>query len=195
MFNNKDEHFSVIWDTGATRPVSAYKGDFVGELSIPKAPLRLGGIASGLAVEGIGTVHWTFLSDDGRLLHLHLNAYYVPQCTQRLLSPQQIFSKEQGFTGQFVTLDDYAQLLIDGKPPLTIYNDPVNEMPTSRAIRSATAGQREEFLYLCVTEDRNQNLTEAQKEYLRWHYKLGHFGSATIQWLLRQLSFGNNLKS
>ena len=157
MFNNKDEHFSVIWDTGATRPVSAYKRDFVGELSIPKAPLRLGGIASGLAVEGIGTVHWTFLSDDGRLLHLHLNAYYVPQCTQRLLSPQQIFSKEQGFTGQFVILDDYAQLLIDGKPPLTIYYDPVNDLPTSRAIRSATAGQREEFLYLCITEDRNQN--------------------------------------
>ena len=107
-----------------------------------------------------------------------------------------IFSKEQGFTGQFVILDDYyAQLLIDGKPPLTIYYDPVNDLPTSRAIRSATAGQREEYLYLCVTEDRNQNLTEAQKEYLRWHYKLGHLGSATIQWLLRQPSFGNNLKS
>ena len=92
-------------------------------------------------------------------------------------------------------MNDYAQLLIDGKPPLPIYYDPVNDLPTSRAIRSATAGQREEFLYLCVTEDRNQNLTEAQKEYLRWHYKLGHFGSATIQWLLQQPSFGNNLKS
>ena len=194
MFSDENIHFSVIWDTGATRSVSGYKDDFVGEISVPKVPLRLGGIASGLTVEGIGTVHWTFLSDDGRLLHLHLKAYYVPLCPQRLLSPQRIFSKEQGISGCFVVLDDHAQLQIAGKPVLSIDYDPINDLPTSRAIRSSTATLREESLYLCVTEDRNQNLTEAQKEYLRWHYKLGHLGPATIQWLLRQPSFGNNLK-
>ena len=45
-----------IWDTGATRPVSGYTGDFIGPMIIPSTPLLLGGIASGLVVEGIGTV-------------------------------------------------------------------------------------------------------------------------------------------
>ena len=41
MFSDENIHFSVIWDTGATRSVSAYKDDFVGEISVPKVPLPL----------------------------------------------------------------------------------------------------------------------------------------------------------
>mgnify|MGYP006171140743 FL=1 len=47
---------------------------------------------------------------------------------------------------------------------------------------------------MCVTEEVNQNLTEAQKEYLRWHFRLGHLNSNIIQWLLCQPSFGNSHK-
>ena len=54
--NDITRRFSVIWDTGATRPVSGFTGDFIGPMIIPSTPLLLGGIASGLVVEGIGTV-------------------------------------------------------------------------------------------------------------------------------------------
>ncbi len=82
------ECFSVIWDTGATRPLSAYACDFVGPIISPPAPLQLGGIASGLSVAGLGTVKRTFLSNEGRLLTLHLKAYYVPACKHCLLFPR-----------------------------------------------------------------------------------------------------------
>ena len=45
-----------------------------------------------------------------------------------------------------------------------------------------------------MTEDRNQNLREAQKEYLRWHFCLGHLSADTIQWVLWQPSFGSSHK-
>ena len=110
LFGGLEQHFTVIWDTGASRPVSVYSTDFVGPILQPSIPLHLGGIASGLTVAGIGTVHWTFLSDSGRLLTLHLTAYYVPQCKQRLLSPQRIFDKENGHVGIFEVTADCARL-------------------------------------------------------------------------------------
>ena len=61
FFSPHQGTFSVIWDTGATRSISGYASDFVGPILAPSAPLRLGGIASGLDVAGIGTVKWIFV--------------------------------------------------------------------------------------------------------------------------------------
>jgi len=194
LFGGLEQHFTVIWDTGASRPVSVYSTDFVGPILQPSIPLHLGGIASGLTVAGIGTVQWTFLSDSGRLLTLHLTAYYVPQCKQRLLSPQRIFDKENGHVGIFEVTADCARLVIDGSPTLTIPYDPVNSLPTSHGIRASSVCDKEASLNLCVTDETNQNLTEAQKEYLHWHFRLGHLCSDTIQFLLRQPSFGTSQK-
>ena len=36
-----------------------------------------------------------------------------------------------------------------------------------------------------VTNEANQNLTPSQKEIIRWHFILGHFGFQHIQWLIR----------
>jgi hypothetical protein len=38
---------------------------------------------------------------------------------------------------------------------------------------------------LSVTDDHNTNLTTAQKELLKWHYRLGHVGFKWLQWLIR----------
>ena len=160
---------------------------------IPKNPLRLGGIASGLNVGGIGNVKWTFLADYGRFITLNLCAYFVLACKQQFLSPQKTFSKDQGVTGSFVISEDYARLLIKDSPVLTIPYDPVNELSNSRAIRSEFDDSHSASLNLCVTEASNQNLSEAQKELLRWHFRFGHFSAASIQWLLRQPSFGTSL--
>ena len=78
---------------------------------IPSTPLLLGGIASGLVVEGIGTVKWSFYSDNGTLLTLHLKAFYVhTTCKQRLLSPQKIFCPTENFHGTFVISSAHAQI-------------------------------------------------------------------------------------
>ena len=36
-----------------------------------------------------------------------------------------------------------------------------------------------------TTHARNYNLSEPQKELLRWHYRLGHVGIQTVKWILR----------
>ena len=54
----------IVLDSGCTCTISFDKHDFVGPIHSVKF-VELKGIASGLQVEGIGTVNWTFLSDNG----------------------------------------------------------------------------------------------------------------------------------
>ena len=140
-----------IWDTGATRPVSGYTGDFIGPMIIPSTPLLLGDIASGLVVEGIGTVKWSFYSDNGTLLTLHLKAFYVPTCKQRLLSPQKIFCPTENVRCTFVISSAHAQLLLDDSPILTVPYDPMNGLLTSQAILLPHHGVSSPKVNLCVT--------------------------------------------
>ena len=133
---------------------------------------------------GIGTVKWILVSDDGRLLTLNLRACYVSACKQRLLSLQKIFSHDHDVTGSFVVNGDHACLLIDKSPTLIIPFDLINNLPSSKCILCHVVEQNVACLNLCVTKDRNQNLSEAQKEYLQLHFCLGHLGADTIQWVL-----------
>ena len=38
----------------------------------------------------------------------------------------------------------------------------------------------------CVTSPTNVNLSEPEKELLRWHQRLGHISFRRVQWLMRQ---------
>jgi GAG-pre-integrase domain len=44
--------------------------------------------------------------------------------------------------------------------------------------------ERAADIHLCVTDESNQNLSEPQKELLRWHFRLGHINFDSIQLLL-----------
>jgi hypothetical protein len=115
-------------------------------------PLLLGGIATGLVVvEGIGTVKWSFYSDNGPLLTLHLKAFYVPTCKHRLLSPQKIFCPTENVSGTFVISSAHAQLLFDDSPILTVPYDPMNGLLTSQAILLPHHGVSSHKVNLCVT--------------------------------------------
>ena len=46
----------VIFDTGASLAITFDKTDFDGPLTVPKGDLRLGGMANGLKIEGVGSV-------------------------------------------------------------------------------------------------------------------------------------------
>ena len=81
----KDDTFSVIWDSGASMCISGDKRDFIGKIK-PLANVVVKGIVSGLKIEGMGHVRWSVLDTEGKLRHLKLPAYYVPKTRQRLLS-------------------------------------------------------------------------------------------------------------
>jgi hypothetical protein len=81
----------VIFDTGASMAITHNKSDFdAGPLTIPKGDLRLGGMANGLKIEGLGSsVTRTFANDENEdVCFKGMTYYYVPQAKARLLSPQ-----------------------------------------------------------------------------------------------------------
>ena len=49
--------FPVIFDSGASLAITPNRGDFVGPIR-PLTNQSLGGLANGLRIDGIGTVHW-----------------------------------------------------------------------------------------------------------------------------------------
>ena len=203
--------FPVIWDTGASRSVSPSKADFEDGIR-PSTTPSLTGLAEGLAVMGEGEVKWTVLADNGRPFVWQHTAYYVPGSPCRLLSCQSfaeytynVFghayefilrtydpknksmvirpSTEQSFLGSQLDL-----------PTVTCMLDEHTNFPLSMA-SSDVLFRPKACAQLCVTDEQNQNLTIAQKELLRWHFRLGHLNFKAIQMLLRGKTLGDsNLK-
>ena len=52
----KKDRQPVIFDTGASLAITHDKSDFSGPLTLPKTDLRLGGMANGLKIEGVGPI-------------------------------------------------------------------------------------------------------------------------------------------
>jgi hypothetical protein len=65
--------------------------------------------------------------------------------------------------------------------------NPQNNLPTSEAYSANDPFKAADALVATISEvhDANHNLTEAEKELLRWHYRFGHIGFKKIQFLLR----------
>ena len=65
--------------------------------------------------------------------------------------------------------------------------NPQNNLPTSDAFNGQDPFKAADALVATITEvhETNQNLSEAEKELLRRHYRLGHIGFKKIQFLLR----------
>ena len=186
--------FSVIFDSGASLAISPCKEDFVGPIQPLPHERRLGGMAAGMLIEGIGTVRWTFKAD-GKFLVVNSRCYYVPDSKARLISPQRLFNKKQGITGRFVVTEDNASLDFDGFPPLHIDFDSNSHLPTGFAKNHSQLGAPIQA-NLAILSEENQNLTPAQKLLLEWHFRFGHKSMQAIQRYFRNVPFvGDRFKS
>ena len=58
------EVFALLVDSGASCSVTHKISDFITELRRFNSPEVLGGLASGIAIEGVGEVKWTMKTDD-----------------------------------------------------------------------------------------------------------------------------------
>ena len=95
LFTMANTTSAVIFDTGASLGITHDIQDFDGPLTIPDCDLRLGGMANGLKIAGVGPVTWTFSNKDGTEVQIRSQCYYVPQSKMRLISPQRLFNKEK----------------------------------------------------------------------------------------------------
>lgn len=184
-----DSSFKVIWDSGASHCITNNAKDFIGPIRSAGLLKTLTGLATGLHIKGVGTVAWTVLDLNGKPRTLKLDAYLVPKSPVRLLSTAQLL---QTYSGETIHLDDQSATLsgVEGdpkRPPVIAFVNPSNNIPDCSAFHMSELEQAAMALNTMVTsvDPRNINLTEPQKELLRWHQRLGHLDFKKIQFLLR----------
>jgi hypothetical protein len=160
--------FPFIWDTGASQTVTFDINDFVGPLKPLQQPISLGGLSSGITVQYEGLVRWVVPMDNGTLRELSFTAYYTPGASKRLLSLQTYLQTciNTGIEEPHVDLTAAHGIVLTwgGTDHLTIRWNPHNNLPIGYAYNALTLDQQTTELHLCVTDEKNQNLNEAQKK-------------------------------
>ena len=138
---NKDKHYPVIWDSGASICISPNHSDFIGPLSKQTHNHRLQGIGKGLKVEGSGHVAWSFVDSLGMLRMLKIPGLYVPQASARLLSTSALL---QQYPDEHIRIDS-DRLILSGAPATTDENErrsievlmnPTSKLPVAMAYSS-----------------------------------------------------------
>ena len=160
-----NKKFPIIFDSGASVAISGFKNDFVSDIQEPSSEIRLGGMANGMLVKGIGKVKWSLQTGSDTVV-IHTQCYYVPNAKVRLISPQRLFNKAAGIEGSFNLYEEYSTLLFKDLPSIKIDYDENNYLPIAYA-KNATFSP---IINLSVMDGGNQNLTPAQKLLLHWHY-------------------------
>ncbi len=96
----------VVVDMGASISITNEKDDFISEIS-PVQSTELQGIASGLQIEGNGTVCYSFQTDDGDFQSITMhNVSYVPKCNVWLLCPRHLAATTNHAADGFNSLKD-----------------------------------------------------------------------------------------
>ena len=146
-------------------------------------------IPEGLRIHSKGHVLWSVLDKQGRLRHLKLPAYFVPNAPTRLLSTTvllQTYHEEN----IHVTATSMCLLGKAGDPTKGAVEanvSPLNNLPTTVCYRydGVTTGSANLAEAINEVHQDNLNLSEPEKELLRWHYRLGHVSLRVVQFLFR----------
>ena len=178
--------FQVIWDSGASVSVTNDKKDFINFSSSAPHGSVSGVGGSTTKVKGYGTVRWAFHDEDGLLREIETKAYYIPDCKARLLSTTNLLNDLEG---ESITLEKDKLVLSgsDSTAKLIVCVNPITNLPTSYAYRpkdlpKATADL---FNVMATVDSDNINITEGEKETLRWHQRLGHISFKKVKHLMR----------
>jgi hypothetical protein len=88
--SHKEDCIPIVIDTGASVSVTPVLTDFIGPLR-PCATANLKGLSGSTEVIGEGTVNWLVRDMFGNKRKIRTTAYYVPEASIRLFSPQTYF--------------------------------------------------------------------------------------------------------
>jgi hypothetical protein len=185
----------IVIDSGASLSLTPYTKDFVTDIRACSIA-ELKGLNGTAKVVGIGEVEWMVVDLLGVIRKVRTVAYYVPEASIRLFLPQTYFQEKNA-----------GQLLINAnKMTLTLHDGSDLQFPYAHGSnlpymlttkREKTVGLafdnvvalgdvRAYYSLMSVANETNQNLTLAQKELLKWHWKLGHANFSWIQSLSRK---------
>jgi len=187
-----NDGFRAVIDTGCSKIATFDKGDFTEGTFQSSSGTYMGGIASGLAILGEGTVRYEVLDNLGRIRVFEGSGVLVEGLPVRLLPPQRLMPT-RSLGSYSINGEDggFFHFASDGGTVATPL-DPASGLPFLLLFRHVDEAAKnfEQGLYSCVTQENNQNLTPGQKAALRWHYRLGHVAMPVVSWLARRNLLG-----
>jgi transposase InsO family protein len=196
-------HFPVLFDSGANCCLTHNKEDFVGPYAASDDGQMIDGIGKSIKIEGRGTVAWTFMGINGMYRTLKLPCYYVPTSHSRIASIKCIMDC---YPGEYIRITP-TEMILSGnqqenlagikitfcdktKLPMAPLRFPskasVNAAAESRKSKKDSHPMGRFKGSASLTEGVNFNLSDPEKELLKWHYRLGHVGMRRVQWMFRQ---------
>ena len=189
---SRSSEFELIVDTGCTKTGTGFASDFIhGTLQDLPHPIRIDGIAGGLPIHQHGQVRYELVDDKGIIQEIIADAYLIPGLGCRLFSPQAYF-RQQFHNGQdpdeqchLHVTHNKSVLVLSNESHVSVYYDKMTHLPRLQAYSNALNSANALATVGCVTDETNQNLTVQQKTLLKWHFRLGHLGFNTVQWLGR----------
>ena len=190
------DSFDIIWDSGASCSITFSKDDFVGELESVDKLTRLCGVCKGLDIAGHGLVSWNVPDASGGLRAITVPACCVPSSSVRLLSTTSLLSTHDD---EYVC-HDAKRMMLSGREDdptrgeVTATVDPKNNLPTCSACRGNTACFAAAALnsVLSTIHADNMNLSNAEKELLKWHQCLGHMDFEKVKFLMHSGILANS---
>ena len=173
------DSFEVCADSGASSSSTQDKNDFIPGTYKTLDGVTINGIASGLNVEGYGSVSWVFKDDKNENIELIIEkVLHIPGLPIRLICPQQV-AKQTGHIGDGLHAEmDSAQLIFGGFKFTTQYNK-----SSGLPIYTSASGISKLNAYnmeLHQDGGKTDNLTLAQRSLLKWHRRLGHMNFRSI---------------
>ncbi|KAG7374494.1 reverse transcriptase RNA-dependent DNA polymerase [Nitzschia inconspicua] len=176
----------VVVDTGASVNLTPFASDFVGPIQPPDLK-SLQGLGSSSDVVGQGLVEWQIRDVFGNVKTIRTKAYLVPSAPVRLMSPQTYF--REGEAGELrvdhlkaeLTLHDGSVLTFPFAENMLPYMLPDWQPVVGVTLQDHSVLCDQPLIHMSVADETNQNLTSAQKELLKWHWKLGHGHFGWIQ--------------
>jgi hypothetical protein len=159
---------TVIFDTEASLAITPELSDFASPPKPLSRPMKLGGMANGIKIEGIGISAWTFTAKYGTEVQIRTVAYHVPEAKQRLLSSQRLFNEKKGIFGSYSGDEDKFELKLNDNQIISVPYDSRSALPIAEVI---VGPEPEPTVNLTILEPGNHNLTGGQKLLLEWHYR------------------------
>ena len=174
----------VVLDSGCTCAISFDWHDFVGLICLVQF-VELKGITSRLQVEGIRTVNWMFLNDDGSCVTILLTCLYVLAAPSQLLLPQQLSDQDDTCrtNGTWIGFGKDALIFYQGHCIQFTYHKASNLL-----IMKLAPGITCYQAFQCSVTDSStpnaqqiDNLSPASCKLLHLHHQLGHKGFTELQ--------------
>jgi hypothetical protein len=109
---HKDDCVPIVINTGASVSVTPVLTDFLGHLR-PCATANLKGLSGTTEVIGEGTLNWLVGDMFGNKRKISTTAYYIPEASIHLFSPQTYFKEKKAGSLQ-ITHDLTTLTLKDG---------------------------------------------------------------------------------